>query len=146
VGSLTRWEPFVGPLTLRGAMGHLFGGRFLSPSLFRPPGLDLALDMYETDSDLVLKVTVPGVKPEDIEITVVGQTLTIKGQARAEEEIEGRNYIRRERRYGTFCRSVTLPDNTNSDQTKAQFEDGILTLTVPKIEEMRPKAIRVKVK
>jgi len=146
MSSLTRWEPFVSPMSLRGAMERLFGDRFLPPSLFRPLGLDLALDMYETDSDLVLKVTVPGVKPEDIQITIVGQTLTVKGEVKAEEEVEERNYIQRERRWGTFCRSVTLPDNVNAEQTKAQFEDGILTLIVPKVEEVKPKAIRVKVK
>jgi len=144
--SLMRWEPFVGPLSLPGAIERLFESSLVQPSLARPLGLDLALDMYETDDDLVIKATVPGVKPEDIQITVTGDTLTIKGEARAAEDVEEANYIRRERRYGAFCRSIALPGNVDADKTEAGFEDGILTLTVPKVEQARRKSIQVKVK
>ena len=144
--SLMRWEPFVGPMSLQGAIQRLLESSFVRPSLFRPLGLDLALDMYETDDDLVVKAMVPGVNPEDIQITVTGDTLTIKGETRKEEELEGRNYIRQERSYGAFSRSIALPGNVNADKTEAEFEDGILTLTVPKVEEAKRKSIQVKVK
>ena len=143
---LMRWEPFVGPLSLRGAMERLLEDSFVRPSPFRPVGMDLALDMYETDDDIVVKVAVPGIKPEDIEITLTGDTLTIKGEAKREENIEEWNYIRQERSYGRFSRSITLPGKLVADNTKAEFEHGVLTLTVPKIAEVKPRSIKVKVK
>ena len=146
MSSLMRWRPFVGPLSLQRDVRRLLEDAFARPSLFKPIGLDLALDMYETDDDLVVKVTVPGVSPEDIQITVTGDNLTIKGESKMEQEVEEHNYVRRERSYGAFCRSITLPGNVNVDETEAEFQNGILTLTVPKVEEAKRKSIRVKVK
>jgi len=146
MSSPMRWEPFVGPLSLRGAIERLLEDSFVRPSPHKPLGIGLPLDMYETDDDIVLKVAVPGVKPEDIRITVTGDVLTIKGEAKAEETVEDWHYIRRERSYGAFSRSITLPGNLVADKTKAEFQHGVLTLTVPKVEEVKPKSIRVKVK
>jgi len=102
--------------------------------------------MYETDQEVVIKTSVPGVKPEDIDITVVGDTLTIKGETKAEEKVERANYIRQERRYGAFSRSLTLPTSIVAEKAKAEFENGVLTLTLPKAEEVKPKTIKVKAK
>lgn len=88
----------------------------------------------------------PGVKPEDIDITITGDTLTIKGEVKAEEKVEKANYIRRERRYGAFSRSLTLPTSVVAEKAKAEFENGVLTLTLPKAEEVKPKTIKVKAK
>jgi len=95
---------------------------------------------------VVVKSSVAGVKPEDIDITITGDTLTIKGETKAEEKIERENYVRQERRYGAFSRSLTLPTTIVAEQAKAEFENGVLTLTLPKAEEVKPKTIKVKAK
>ena len=100
--------------------------------------------MCETDQDVVVKSSVPGVKPEDIDITIIGDTLTIKGETKAEEKVEKANYIRQERRYGAFRRSLTLPTTIVAEKAKAEFESGVLTLTLPKAEEVKPRTIKVK--
>jgi len=94
----------------------------------------------------VVRTVVPGVKPEDLDVSVTGDTLTIKGDTRAEEEVKEENYIRRERRYGSFCRSLLVPIPVVADKAEAEFENGVLTLTLPKVEEVKPKAIKVKAK
>jgi HSP20 family protein len=86
------------------------------------------------------------VKPEDLDITVLGDLLTIKGEFREEENVEKEDYVRRERRYGSFSRSVALPTAVNVDKANAEFEDGILKLTLPKSEHVKPKTIEVKPK
>lgn len=144
--SLIRWDPFDEVVSLQRAMDRLMEETWPFPSLFRERVLDLAMDMYETDDSVVVKTAVPGVKPEDIEVTVVGNTLTIKGETKAEEKVEEKNYIRRERRYGKFARTVALPTHVEPDKAKAEFENGILTLTIPKKEEAKPKTIEVKAK
>jgi HSP20 family protein len=92
----------------------------------------------------VVKTSVPGVKPEDIDITISGNTLTISGETTEEEEVTKDNYIRRERRYGSFSRSVILPEGLEPDKGEASFEDGVLTLTIPKAPEAKPKVIKIK--
>ena len=93
-------------------------------------GEALALDVYETDDSVVVKTTVPGVKPEDIDITITGNSLTIKGETQAEEKVEKGDYIRQERGFGSFQRSVHLPDGLMADKAEASFKDGVLTLKV----------------
>ncbi len=146
--SLTRWEPFSDLVSLREAMDRLFEESFIHPGrLIRFGGAEaLAIDMYETDNEVVVKTAVPGVAPEDIEITITGDTLSIKGETKTEEEEERRNYIRQERRYGAFSRAVNLPGALQTDKAEAVFEQGVLTLTIPKAEEVKPKAIKVKAK
>jgi HSP20 family protein len=102
--------------------------------------------MYETDDTIVVKSAIAGIKPEDLDVSVTGDTLTIKGETKAEEEVKEESYIRRERRYGSFCRSLAIPTAVVADKAKAEFEDGVLTLTLPKAEEVKPKAIKVKAK
>jgi len=136
-------------ISLREAMDRLFEESVVRPRAgwLAPLGAEsLALDVYETDQDVVVKSSVPGVKPEDIDITITGDTLTIKGETKAEEKVEKANYIRQERRYGAFSRSVTLPTSIVAEQAKAEFEHGVLTLTLPKAEEVKPKSIKVKAK
>jgi HSP20 family protein len=106
----------------------------------------LTLDMYETDENLVVTTDMPGVKPENLDISITGDVLTIKGETRMEEEVKQENYHRRERRYGAFNRSVTLPVPVDADQAEARFKDGVLTLTIPKAEEAKPKVIKIKSK
>jgi HSP20 family protein len=118
------------------------GGAALAP---RATGT-LAVDVYETDEDVVVKASVPGVDPEDLDISITGDTLTIKGETRAEEEVEEENYVYRERRYGAFSRSMTIPTSVRADEADAEFDDGVLTLRLPKTEEVKPKTIKVKTK
>lgn len=148
--SLVRWEPFNDLISLRDAMDRLFEESFVRPSSrflapWRSEGT-LALDMYETDDAVVVKAAVPGVKPEDIDITVTGDTLTIRGETKAAEEVKRENYIYQERRYGAFSRSVSLPSGLNADKAEATFEHGVLTLNIPKAEVVKPKTIAIKTK
>jgi HSP20 family protein len=102
--------------------------------------------MYETDDAIVVKSAIPGIKPEDLDISITSDTLTIKGETKVEEEIKEEQFIRQERCYGSFCRSMTIPMPVVAGRAEAEFESGILTLTLPKAEEMKPKAIKVKAK
>lgn len=142
MNSLTRRDPYQGVVSLQKAMDRLFEDSFVRPAFAQE--INMAMDMYETDNDVVVKLTVPGVKPEDIDVTIVGDSLTIKGKIEAEEETNERNYHLRERHSGRFTRSITLPAPVKVDATTAEFQNGILTLTAPKREEVKPKTIQVK--
>ncbi|MDH4208601.1 MAG: Hsp20/alpha crystallin family protein [Anaerolineae bacterium] len=145
--SIVRWEPFRDFMTLREAMDRLF-----EESLVRPrrgellPAVEgsLALDVYQTEDSAVVKTSVPGVKPDGIDITISGNMLTISGETKEEEEVREKNYLRRERRLGSFSRSVVLPEGLEPDKAEASFEDAVLTLTIPKAPEAKPKVIKVK--
>ncbi len=147
--NLVRWEPFRDLVSLREAMDHLFEESVVRPRAGWPVpvGADaLAVDMYETDDAIVVKSAVPGVKADDLDISIVGDTLTIKGETKFEEEVKEENFIHRERSYGSFCRSLAIPFPVVAGKAEAEFENGVLTLTLPKAEEVKPKAIKVKAK
>jgi len=145
---LTRWEPFNDLVTLREAMDRLFAQSFVRPGVAFPSfGVEgPAVDMYQTKDDIVVKAAVPGLKPEDIDIAVTGDLLTIKGELKQEEKIEEGNYLCQERHYGQFMRELALPTQVNAEKAKAEFEHGVLTLRLPKAEEVKPKSIKVKAK
>lgn len=146
--SITRWEPFSELMTLRDAMDRLFEESFVRPGRLLPGAGagTVAIDMYQQDGNVVVKAPIPGVKPEDIDISVVGDTLTIKGEMKEEKEVKEENVIRRERRFGAFSRSVSLPTAVDTSKASASFEDGVLTLTLPVAEAAKPKQIKVKTK
>lgn len=148
MASIVRWEPFRDMVSLRDAMDRMFEDRFLRPamSLAQWGEGTMAVDMYETDDAVVVKTPIPGVKADEIEVSVTGDSLTIKAELKEEEEIKRDDYLRRERRYGSCCRSVTLPGGLETDKAEADYTDGILTLTFPKAEEVKPKSITVKTK
>jgi HSP20 family protein len=104
------------------------------------------VDMYETDDSVVVKSAIPGVKADEIDVSITGDTLTVKAETKKEEEVKRENYLRRERRFGSYCRSVTLPGGLEADQAEADYTDGILTLTFPKAEEIKPKSIKITTK
>jgi HSP20 family protein len=148
MANLVRWDPFSEMWSLRQAMDHLFEDAFVRPSWgttrAREDGsVGLAVDMYETDDDLVVTAAVPGMKPEDIDITVQGDILTIKGQTQAEKDDSQSGYHLHERRYGRFYRQVALPSTVKSDAAEAHFEDGVLRLKLPKAEEAKERKIQV---
>ena len=150
MADLIRWEPFWGTLSLREAMDRLFEERFVRPfrgwPLLEGEVQSLALDVCETDADLVVEASLPGFGSDDVDISVVGNTLTIKGEKKQEEEKEVGKYHYLERRRGAFQRAITLPAEVNADAAEAVFENGELKLTLPKVEEAKPKRIEVKVK
>jgi len=147
--AIERWQPFSELMSLRQAMDRLFEDSFVRPSRALAALGEVAapaLDIYQTPNEVVVKATLPGLKPEDVSIDITGETLTIKGETKAEEEIKKEDYLYQERRYGTFSRSVVLPSGLKPDKAEATMEDGVLTLTIPKAEEIKPKAIKVKAK
>lgn len=147
--AIERWQPLSDLISLRQAMDRLFEDSFVRPSrLVTTLGetASPALDIHQTTSEIVVKAALPGVKVEDISIDITGDTLTIKGESKAEQEIKKEDYLYQERRYGKFSRSVVLPDGLKTDKAEATMEDGILTLIIPKAEEVKPKTIKVTAK
>lgn len=144
---IVRWEPFRDLVTLREAMDRLFAESFVRPGSAFPATFEgPAVDMYQSKDEIVVQATIPGVKPEDIDISVTGEILTIKGEFKQEDKIEEGSYVRQERRFGQFCRELSLPTQVSADKAKAEFEHGVLTLRLPKAEAVKPKSITVKAK
>jgi len=146
--TITRYDPTREFLTLREAMNRLFEDSFVgSANATRSNGeteLRLPIEAYETDHALVVRAPVPGLKPEQVEITLEGDTLTIRGEyPRPPENV---NYLFAERRWGRFSRTLQLNLPVEADKVEAEFENGLLTLTLPKAEAIRPKVIPVKAK
>ena len=151
MANLMRLDPGRDMLSLREAMDRLFEESFLRPGFFgagESGAAMLPVDLYENENEVVVKAAVPGVKPEEIEVTVTGDLLTIKGEFKSESEQrdEKRNWHRQERRFGSFSRQVTLPAGVNTDACQADFEDGVLTLKLPKAEEARVKRVTIQSK
>ncbi len=135
-------------LSMRDVMDRALVGT-LSRSLHQVDRMLLprpTMDMYETPEAFVLKASLPGVQSEDVELSVTGDTLTIKGEVKEEEEIEEKSYLLRERHYGSFSRSVQLPEGVNVDAADATFSAGVLILTLPKRAELKAKSIPVSAK
>ncbi len=149
MSNLIRWEPMREMVTLREAMDRLFEDAFTHP-LGTADGWHSssvpAIDLYQTDNDVVIKAALPGIKADDVQINITGDILTVKGEMKEKNETKEKNYHIREQRWGAFERSVMLPTNVVSDKAKAEFEDGVLTITLPKAEEAKPKTITVKAK
>jgi HSP20 family protein len=141
---IIRRDPFREIMSLRSAMDRFFDEPFFAPrGEWQPFSGELALDVAETEDDFVVKASLPGFNPDDLDITYAGRTLTIKGEYKTEEEKSDVKFHLRERRYGSFARSVTLPAPVNPDAIEARYEAGVLTLTLPKTEEIKPKRIAV---
>jgi len=137
--AIQAWDPF------REAMNALLQESFLRPTSFMAQDgtAALPLDVTETENELVVKASVPGVKPEDVQITVQGDTLTIRGESKAEEEKDSGHWHLRERRFGTFQRSLMLGTPVDADKAEASYEHGVLTLTLPKAENAKPRQIKI---
>lgn len=151
MSSLVRWEPFSDLVSLRDAMNKLFEESYVRPptthwlcARAQEGRCELPLDAYVTSDDLIIVAQVPGLSPEDVEITIEGDTLSIKGEFKA--PAENADYMIQERSYGTFCRTLRLNIPVQPDKAKAVFDKGVLVLTIPKAEEIKPKTIKVKVR
>ena len=149
MSSLIRWEPFRDFVTLRDRMDRLFGeaaGRSwpteegLTTGVWNPP-----VDVFESNDSIVLKADLPEVNKDEVDISVDGNVLTIRGERKREQEVKEKEFYRMERSYGTFTRSFTLPGTVDPEKIEAGFAGGVLTVTLPKREEAKPKQIRVKV-
>ena len=143
--AITRWDPFQEMVSLRDAMDRLFQESVIRPTtrlLTREIGP--AMDIYGTDNEVMVKCALPGVRPEDVDISMTGDLLTIKGEMKVDETIKQEDYYLQERRYGAFTRSVTIPMPVVADKAEAKFEHGVLTVTLPKAEEVKPRSIKVK--
>lgn len=146
MSNLIRWEPAREMMTLREAMDRLFDDAFTRPLTLRDGWSAPAIDMYQTDDEIVVKAALPGIKPDEVQINITGEVLTLKGETKHEEERKEKAWHMREQRYGSFERSVILPTDVVADKAKAEFENGILTITLPKAEEVKPKIINIKAK
>lgn len=144
--AIARWEPFRGVTTLQGQINRLFNegferaGEESSLSAWAP-----AVDIYETEQELVVKADLPDIDPKDLDIRVENNILTIRGERKFEKKVSEENYLRVERSYGCFARSFTLANTVNSEAIKAEYQNGVLTLSIPKREEAKPKQIKVNV-
>ena len=144
--TLGRFEPFRGALSLPEQLNRFFNETFdrsreeggLTP--WAP-----SVDIYESEHELVVKADLPDIKPEELDIRVENNILTIRGERKFEKKVNENNYLRVERSFGSFSRSFSLANTVNTEAIKAEYKDGVLTLTVPKREEAKPKQIKVNV-
>ncbi|HLG71441.1 MAG TPA: Hsp20/alpha crystallin family protein [Chloroflexota bacterium] len=141
----TYLEPFRDFVSLREAMNSLLEDSFVRP--FSPAnGLasrSVPVDIWQTENELVVRASVPGVRPDDLSISVLNGVLTLKGEHKAEAAPQGAHYLRQEIAYGTWERSFELPFSVQADKAEAHFEHGMLTVTLPKAEEAKPRQIKI---
>jgi len=147
--SLIRWRPTRDLLNIRDEVNRLFDNFFTGLPERRRGLLEgewaPSVDIAETDNDVVVTAELPGVKQDDVDITITDDVLTLKGEKKEEKEVKEKNYHRIERSYGSFQRSVSLPAGVQADKAKATYKDGVLHITIPKAEEARPKQIKIDV-
>ncbi len=141
---LSRRDPFREMDELRQLVDRVFEGAMTGPNLAWQPGVNMAMDVTENEDGYVVKASLPGINPDDLDITYNDRTLTIRGETKSDEEKkENTKYHLRERWFGSFSRSITLPSQVKAEDIKASYKDGVLTLTLPKVEEVKPKHISV---
>ena len=146
MANVTRWDPFQDVLSLREAMSQLMEESFVQPTAAQGgKNFVPALDLCETAEGYLVEAALPGVKPEDVEVTVENNVLTIKGETRQEVDEKKRNFHRVERRFGSFQRTIGLPTTVKADAIKADLTNGVLRLEIPKAEEAKPRKISVNV-
>jgi HSP20 family protein len=148
MGNITRYDPYADMTSFRRSMDRWFDDAFARPltwRLFDGEGLSAKIDVHQDDDNLYVTASLPGVKPEDVDVTVTGQVLSISGELKGEEDVDGDQYIYRERRFGRFSRQIELPVRIMADQAKAAFDNGLLKLTFPKAEDVKPRQIEIKV-
>jgi len=142
---LTRWDPFQEMLNLRRTVDRLFDNVSTDHELAQPSLWGLAVDVVENKDDFIVKASVPGINPDDLDISYADDTLTIKGEIKSDNEVKENQYHLRERRYGSFTRSISLPTKIKGDAIEASYQNGVITLRLPKAEEVKPKRIAIKV-
>jgi HSP20 family protein len=146
MSNLTRWEPVREMMTLREAMDRLFNDAFTRPISMSGSSIVPAVDLYQNEDEVVVKASLPGIKTEDVQISVTADVLTLRGEFKDESEQDGKTYHIRENSSGAFERQVMLPIDVQTDKAKADFENGVLTIVLPKAETVKPKTISIKAK
>jgi|YelNatPaOPRAMG01_1025707.scaffolds.fasta_scaffold00908_2 HSP20 family protein len=142
------WDPFEEIRHLQREMDRLFSEFFGEPGVVeeRRGSFAPAIDMYETDENIVLKVELPGFKPEDVDISVTEDSVVIQGETKEEEEVKKENFYRKERRLGRIYRRIDLPKPVVPDKSEAVYKNGVLTLTLPKAKPEKIEGIKIKIK
>ena len=147
MANITRFDPLSDMVSLRSAMDRLFEDSFVSPGTWRTmsngSGITPPVDVHETADEIVVSASLPGMKPEDVEITITGQNLTLRGEFKADDEVTKDQYLYRERRYGAFHRNIQLPVRVQGEGAEATFTNGVLALRIPKADEVKPRQIRI---
>ena len=145
--AVERWEPFRNVNEVQGDMNRLFDslfGRLATVLAGERPWAPLA-DMYETKDDLFVTLELPGIREKDVNVSITGDMLTVKGDRRFERDVTDAGYYRHERVYGKFERSMPLPIPVQADKVTATYRDGVLEIRLPKVEEVKPKEIKIDV-
>ena len=145
MANLNRWEPFRGAATLHEQLNRMFGEGVNRQEESNLTTWAPAVDILETEHELVVKADLPDVDPKDLDIRVENNILTIRGERKFEKQVNDGNYLRVERAYGSFARSFSLANTVNTEAIKADYQNGALTLHIPKREEAKPKQIKVNV-
>ena len=145
--SMTRWEPFRGLNTLQEQVNRLFENSFARTHSNQAELASWApaVDIFETENELVVKADLPDVQEKDIDVRVENNTLTIRGERKFNNEVHEDNYLRVERAFGTFTRSFSLPNTVNTEGIHAEYRNGVLSVRMPKREETKPKQIKISV-
>ncbi len=141
---LTRWDKLPTFSTLQEDMNRMLDNFFKRETSF-DMGWSPKIDILENDNDVTVKAEIPGVDPKEIDISITGDTLTIKGEKKEEKENKGEHYHRVERSYGSFTRTIDLPAHVNTDKVEAKNIHGVIEITLPKMEKSKAKKISVKV-
>jgi HSP20 family protein len=143
--AIVRWNPTRDMMRIREEFDRLFDETMELPAWRRSEPIGrLAVDIAEDNGAYIVKASVPGIKPDDLDVSITDNILTIKGEVKEEKDISEEKYQLRERRYGAFARSITLPTAVQVEGIEATYEDGVLTLNVPKTEEAQAKRIPIK--
>ena len=146
--AIVRWSPARELLSMRDQMDRLMDDAFSNVWSRNGVSWDgavaMPIDVYQTDKEYVVKASLPGVKAEDLDISIVGETLTLKATVQQEKEVKEEEWLLKESRYNSFARTVTLPSEVQADKVDATLENGVLTLKLPKAEALVPKTIKVK--
>jgi len=143
--AVERWEPFRNVNDIQGEVNRLFDSFFGRPATVAAGERMWAplVDMYETKDDLFVTLELPGVREKDVHVSITGDMLTVKGERRFESDVKDEGYYRLERVYGKFERSMPLPIPVQADKVKATYRDGVLEIRLPKVEEVKPKEIKI---
>jgi HSP20 family protein len=141
---IRRWDPLREMMVLRNSLDRVVDRDLaLAPGDWKSFNWSVALDVVENDDEYLVKASLPGIDPEDLDITFDDNRLTIKGEVKDEKDVEVTRYHLRERRYGSFTRSIKMPSGIQSDEIEARYDKGVLELHLPKIEEVKPKKITI---
>ncbi|MBM3942894.1 MAG: Hsp20/alpha crystallin family protein [SAR202 cluster bacterium] len=143
--TMQRWDPFSDLRRMHQEMDLLWRG--FSPTIEHPEmeSWAIPLDVTQEGDNIVVQASLPGVKPEDIQVSIENNVLTIKGQTQEEKEVKEKDYLMRERRVGSFHRALRLPDTVDTEKAKPVYEDGVLTVSFPKVESKKAKQLKVTV-